>query len=71
MHESDILLLDSSKAKNELGWKNVLKIDEVISETISWYKAHKNGRENMKEFSLKQIEKYSIKAAEDNLIWTN
>ena len=71
LYESDILLLDSSKAKNELGWKNVLKIDEVISETISWYKAHKNGRENMKEFSLKQIEKYSIKAAEDNLIWTN
>ncbi len=71
MYESDILLLDSSKTKNELGWKNILKIDEVISETISWYKAHNNGTENMREFSLKQIEKYTSKAAEDNLIWTN
>jgi len=70
-YESDILLLDSSKTKNELGWKNILKIDEVISETVSWYKAHKNGMENMREFSLKQIEKYSTKATEDNLIWTN
>lgn len=71
LHESNILLLDSSKAKKELGWRNILEIDETISETVSWYKAHKNGREDMKEFSLKQIERYSIKATEDNLIWTN
>ena len=71
LHESEILLLDSSKSENELGWRNIFKIDELISETISWYKMHNNKTENMKEFSLKQIEKYSMKATEDNLVWTN
>ena len=71
LHESEILLLDSSKSEKELGWRNIFEINKLVSETISWYKMYNDKREDMKEFSLKQIEKYSIKATEDNLAWIN
>jgi CDP-glucose 4,6-dehydratase len=39
-HEAKLLMLDSSKSKNELGWKPVWDLDAAISKTISWYKTY-------------------------------
>ena len=69
MPESDILLLDSSKAEKNLGWKNILSIEETIFETVSWYKKNKNDMEEIKQFSLNQIENYVTKAKQRNTIW--
>jgi CDP-glucose 4,6-dehydratase len=37
-HEAGLLSLDSSKARNELGWAPVLTVDEAVAWTIDWYR---------------------------------
>ena len=70
-HESNHLRLDSTKAANMLLWSPVYSLDETISETISWYKNYSEKNIDMKKFTLEQIESYSKKAKEMNVIWAN
>jgi CDP-glucose 4,6-dehydratase len=37
-HEDNFLFLDSSKAQEALGWRNLLSLHQSISETIDWEK---------------------------------
>ena len=37
-HESKLLSLNIDKAKNELGWRPRLTLDETVNFTIDWYK---------------------------------
>ncbi len=68
LHESNLLSIDPSKSENELHLKNILSIDESITETVSWYKAFHN-HDEMKNFSINQIERFIMKAKERNLLW--
>lgn len=56
-HESNILRLDASKARLELGWKPRLGIEEALEWTMAWYQAWKRG-EDMAQATWKQIAKY-------------
>jgi CDP-glucose 4,6-dehydratase len=56
-HETNLLKLDSSKSKNELGWKPKLSLPEALKLTSDWYKSFKN-KENLIETTQKQIEFY-------------
>jgi len=56
--ESKLLILDSSKAKKDLDWKPVLKIDEAISMTALWYKTFRERKDRVKEFTYSQIEDF-------------
>jgi CDP-glucose 4,6-dehydratase len=56
-HETNLLKLDSSKSKNELGWKPKLSLPEALKLTSDWYKAFKN-KEDLIEITNKQIEFY-------------
>jgi CDP-glucose 4,6-dehydratase len=38
-HESNLLYLDSSKARNKLGWQPVWNIDTTLQKTTEWYRA--------------------------------
>lgn len=38
LHESSILLLDSSKSREKLNWQDKLNFQETIDLTVSWYK---------------------------------
>ncbi len=38
-HEANILLLDSAKSTNELGWRAHYDFDQTINETVDWYRA--------------------------------
>jgi CDP-glucose 4,6-dehydratase len=49
--------LDCSKAKTQLNWKPIWKLERAIDETVKWYKAWDSEVE-MHQYSLKQIEKY-------------
>tara|TARA_A100001011_G_scaffold339965_1_gene371703 strand:- start:724 stop:1761 length:1038 start_codon:yes stop_codon:yes gene_type:complete len=55
--ESNILRLDSSKAKKILGWEPAMDIDKSVKETALWYENFylKN---KIGEFTLEQIKKY-------------
>jgi CDP-glucose 4,6-dehydratase len=57
-HEAGLLMLDPSKAKNVLGWKPVYDTKTAVQKTVEWYKKYYES-ENMKEFSLNQIEEYT------------
>ncbi len=53
-HEAGLLKLDSSKARNILGWRPRLDLRQTLALTTDWYQADLNG-ESMREFSLAQI----------------
>jgi CDP-glucose 4,6-dehydratase len=57
-HEEKILMLDSSKAYSNLGWKNKFNFDEACNFTLSWYE---------ELYSKQDIELYSRKHVNDFL----
>lgn len=40
--------IDFSKAKNELGWRPAVNIDDGLKKTIAWYKENQTGWQNIK-----------------------
>lgn len=55
-HETEVLLLDNSKAKRILNWYPIWDFETTIHRTIEWYKQYPQG--NMREFSEEQISCY-------------
>lgn len=56
-HESNLLMLDISKAFNLLNWSPLLSVDEAIEYTVDWYK-----KPDMNyKFCVNQINKYVSK----------
>ena len=45
VHEAGVLLLDSSKAAERLGWQGRLSLDEALRLTWQWHRAHRLGQE--------------------------
>ena len=70
LHELELLILDSSKANQRLGWKNVCSVDEALDQTVEWYKEYDKQNNKMKEFSINQIKKYVDLARQRDLVWT-
>jgi len=64
-HESKILMLNSTKANTFLQWKSIYTNTESLFETIEWYKQYID-KNNMKDFTLKQIEKYIFNMTKDD-----
>ena len=58
LEEAGYLLLNSEKARKELGWKDQLGFQETISWTASWYREYNSC--NIREFTLNQIENFYI-----------
>jgi CDP-glucose 4,6-dehydratase len=58
LHESNLLILDSTKAADFLGWHPAYSVKEAVHETISWYRAYFEGKIDMKELTLNQIQNY-------------
>lgn len=56
-HEAMSLTLDSSRARDQLGWQPVLSVDEAISWTVRWRKGLLGG-ENARALSLNDIHRY-------------
>ena len=55
-HEANILKLDITKAKSQLGWSPKWDITKAITETITWYQQYKTA--NMYDFCCNQIKVY-------------
>ena len=54
-NEAHYLKLDSSKAKNYLGWKPVWNAEEVIEKTINWYLLRDYKEQTSSSLMLKDI----------------
>jgi CDP-glucose 4,6-dehydratase len=71
-HESQILMLDISKAIFKLGWRPVLSIDECIALTIDWYKyALEHPSNDLYDFTKAQIDLYRQIGQDKNINWIN
>lgn len=56
-HEANLLKLDCTKARMQLGWIPRWNLEEAIQKIAEWQKAFR-GKENMQELSLAQINHY-------------
>lgn len=56
-HEAGLLRLDSSKARNQLGWRPKLDIDRALELTSGWHRDWMAGKD-MRAATLGQIEQY-------------
>ncbi len=56
-HEANILKLDSSKAKAQLGWRPRWNLQTAIGMTLAWHQAWKQGSD-MAAISAQQIQEY-------------
>ena len=56
-HEAEMLTLDASRARSELGWRDRLDYQEAIEWTVEWEKRVHEG-ESAREVSLKQIAQF-------------
>jgi len=56
-HEARLLKLDSSKAKNLLGWQPKLGMGTVLEMTFNWYKAF-NDKKNIIDLTDRQINSF-------------
>lgn len=55
--EANLLRLDASKAMTQLGWSPVWTVENAVSETIAWYRAHDDD-DDMHRVSLEQIKAF-------------
>lgn len=53
-HETDVLRLDSSRARERLGWVPRWDLDQAIESVVTWYRAYQAG-EDMRMIVLDQI----------------
>jgi CDP-glucose 4,6-dehydratase len=61
LHEAQVLKLDSSSARRELGWCPLLSLDERIQWTIDWYKESARNQGSAWSTMTEQIEKYQAR----------
>jgi CDP-glucose 4,6-dehydratase len=54
--ETRLLALDCAKAKSQLGWRPVLKLEQAVELTVEWYKKYKI--EDCCDLDQKQIKYY-------------
>lgn len=59
-HEAGLLLLDANKARGELGWESVLKLEEALVWIAAWHRARQNG-ESVRTVTLEQIGRYEAR----------
>lgn len=56
-HEAELLSLDISKVRSELGWRPCLNIRDAVRHTISWYKLSKEHK-SISNFCKNQVMTY-------------
>ncbi len=59
LHEANLLMLDISKARVQLGWEPRMDIHQTVALTVDWYKRYAS--ENVYELCVDQINKYTVK----------
>ena len=55
LKESNLLQLNSFKAKRLINWESKLNLKQSIFQTMEWYKTYYFKRKNIKKLSVKQI----------------
>jgi CDP-glucose 4,6-dehydratase len=56
-HEAGLLMLDSAKARMQLGWTPRWTLDQALQKVVSWHSAHQRG-EPLRAVVQQQIDQY-------------
>ncbi len=59
-HEAGLLLLDAGKARTELAWNTLLKLDEALNWVAEWHRDVRSGV-RARTITLAQIERYQAR----------
>jgi len=71
-HEAGLLKLNCDKALFDLGWLPTLEFKETVRMTVEWYRAYyEDTSQNMKSFTINQIDEYTALAVKRSIQWTN
>ncbi|MFK0268867.1 CDP-glucose 4,6-dehydratase [compost metagenome] len=54
LHEAGLLTLDSSKARQQLGWRPQWGLEQALQQTLKWHRAWRAGQD-MQQYSRAQI----------------
>jgi CDP-glucose 4,6-dehydratase len=69
-HETNVLKLDCSKAKQLLNWESIWDFEKTIEETSLWYKSFYYDKSDVYQLSVSQIKNYISSANEVKMIWS-
>lgn len=61
-HEAGLLMVDSAKARTELGWAPRLRVGEAIAYTVEWEKRVRSG-ESPTDVTMRQVDSYLARGA--------
>ncbi len=67
--EATLLRLSCDKALFHLGWHTALAFRQTVEFTVAWYRCWHEGRVNMYDYSLAQIEAYCGIAQQCGIAW--
>ena len=70
MKEAGLLKLCCDKASSRLNWTPSLSFEETANYTSLWYKKYYEGKEDILNFTRKQISDYSFLSAERKKVWS-
>lgn len=65
-HEAGLLMLDSTKARQRLGWRPAWDLDATLAATARWYRAH---HESGAVLSAEQVDAFTASARELGIAW--
>lgn len=57
-HEASLLLLDSTKARDVLGWTPKLSIEDAVALTVDWYREHRGDPAGVRSATERQLAHY-------------
>jgi CDP-glucose 4,6-dehydratase len=63
-HEASLLLLDSKKAREVLGWAPKLGIDDTVELTVDWYRRHQKDPASTRAVTERQLALYEARLGE-------
>jgi len=67
--ESNLLKLSCDKANIILKWYPVMDFEETIDFTINWYLNYYRTKKRVFDYTIDQINTYTLKAKEKNILW--
>lgn len=70
-HEAQFLQLAIEKAAAVLGWSPVWDFRTTVQHTVEWYRAHHEGRLNLRSFTESQIARYEADASLQEAAWAS
>ncbi|MBW2342003.1 MAG: CDP-glucose 4,6-dehydratase [Deltaproteobacteria bacterium] len=66
VHETQLLKLNSEKARSYLSWRSFYNYIDAIKETIAWYRYYYSSGKHMLNFTRKQIRNYEYRHLKRN-----